>query len=357
MLQGTFSHEPPGTLSIFRLLGGHYPVHVADQIGQVALMPNGEWISSQEWCFDDIPDGARALFSCVPTVNKAVVAATVGASDAATAVGEQLGLLLRGFARTNQAASTRGIPTIGVSHGTVQGCITEHDVPMAGFDHEFTTKALFDSEVRAFMLGHIHRHQCWKSEGQLIAYPGSIGCFHYGEHGKKGFLLWQVGAEAVSCELQPTPARRTVDITFSGKPDMEVISSAVASNDLAGASVRVRWNIPEEDRHEVDRDAIERLLAGAAEVKLDGRILPVVRARAAGIARSNSVGDKVRVWARTVEAEAAPLLACLQLLQSQSVEEITERILDRQCLLDTEDTVEAVAVPLSETSPLLAVDP
>ena len=29
MLQGTFSHEPPGTLAIFRLLGGLHPVHVA----------------------------------------------------------------------------------------------------------------------------------------------------------------------------------------------------------------------------------------------------------------------------------------------------------------------------------------
>jgi exonuclease SbcD len=37
MLQGTFSHEPPGTLAIFRLLGGRYGVHVADRIGQVAL--------------------------------------------------------------------------------------------------------------------------------------------------------------------------------------------------------------------------------------------------------------------------------------------------------------------------------
>src|ERR1043165_5324150 len=33
MLQGTYSHEPPGTLSIFRLLGGRHAVHVADRIG------------------------------------------------------------------------------------------------------------------------------------------------------------------------------------------------------------------------------------------------------------------------------------------------------------------------------------
>src|SRR6202051_38997 len=34
MLQGTFSHEPPGTLSIFRLLGGRHEVHVADRLKQ-----------------------------------------------------------------------------------------------------------------------------------------------------------------------------------------------------------------------------------------------------------------------------------------------------------------------------------
>ena len=38
MLQGTFSHEPPGTLAIFRFLGGRHPVHVAERIG---LTPSG----------------------------------------------------------------------------------------------------------------------------------------------------------------------------------------------------------------------------------------------------------------------------------------------------------------------------
>ena len=96
MLQGTFSHEPPGTLAIFRLLGGRYLVHVADRIEQVALAANGQWISSPGWCFDAVPAGTQALFFCVPTANKAMVAAAVGATDAAQAVGEQLALLLQG---------------------------------------------------------------------------------------------------------------------------------------------------------------------------------------------------------------------------------------------------------------------
>ena len=159
MLHGTFSHEPPGALKLFRLLGGRFRVHVADRLQQVALMEDGCWQESQGWRFDLIPAGARTLFSCVPTVNKAVVAATVGPTEAADAVGEQLTTLLRGFAPINEAARAAGVPTIGVSHGTVYGCMTEHGVPMAGFDHEFTTGSLFNANAQTFMLAHIHKHQ------------------------------------------------------------------------------------------------------------------------------------------------------------------------------------------------------
>ncbi|WP_323003835.1 metallophosphatase family protein [Denitromonas sp.] len=255
MLQGTFSHEPPGTLAIFRLLGGRHPVHVAERIEQVALIAEGKWLASTDWCFDRLPAGARALFSCAPTVNKAAVAAAVGAADAAQAVGENLACLLRGYAPTHRAARRQGMPAIGVSHGTVFGCVSEHGVPMAGFDHEFTTGALFAAEAQAFMLGHIHRHQSWAAEGaaggQCIAYAGSIGRFHYGEEGEKGFLLWEVDADQARCMLEATPARRTVDIVFDGKPDLEALRATVAQLDVAGVFVRVRWTVADEDRHEV----------------------------------------------------------------------------------------------------------
>src|ERR1700687_266485 len=136
MLHGTFAHEPPGALNVFRLLGGRFRVHVADRLQQVALMDDSCWRESPSWRFEQIPPGARAVFSCVPTVNKAIVAAAVGAGEASAAVGEQLTALLRGYAPINEAARATGVPTIGVSHGTVCGCVTEHGVTMAGFEHE-----------------------------------------------------------------------------------------------------------------------------------------------------------------------------------------------------------------------------
>lgn len=327
MLQGTFSHEPPGTLNVFRLLGGKYPVHVADRLEQVALMPGGTWQASEGWRFERTPYDMRALFSCIPTVNKAVVAAAAGATEAAQAVGEQLAVLLRGFAPMNAAARARGIATIGVSHGTVYGCMTEHGVPMAGFDHEFTTGSLFEAGVSAFMLGHIHRHQTWEQNGRKIAYAGSIGRLHYGEQGDKGFLLWEIDADTARFELVPTPAKRTVEISFDGMPDMEELRKWAQDGAIAGAFVRVRWAMPEEDRHEIDRKAMEGIFRKAAQVKLEGRVIPVVRTRAAGISQQASIAAKVQAWAKATEAKAEPLLACLHALQERTPEEIVSNIL------------------------------
>jgi len=288
MLQGTFSHEPPGTLDVFRLLGGRFPAHVADRIQQVAWCPHG-WVTSDGWRFEALPAGAQVVLSCVPTVNKATVAAAVGAKEAAEAVGQQLAALLAGFGEINRRAAEAGVPTVGVSHGTVSGCVTEHGVPMAGLDHEFTTGSLFAAQASAFMLGHIHKHQAWERDGRLVAYPGSIGRLHYGEEDAKGCLLWDVSPQTASFRFIETPARRMLHLTFSGRPDMEAIRAAAA--EAAGVFVRVRWQIAEEERASVDRDEIERLLAVAAEVKLEGRVVPLLRARAVGISAMPTLAE------------------------------------------------------------------
>ena len=337
MLQGTYSHEPPGTLAIFRLLGGRYGVHVADRIGQVALLSAGSWRASGHWRFDDVPVGACVIFTCVPTVNKAVVAASVGAADAGVTLGQELTALLAGYGAINQAARRAQVPTVGVSHGTVTGCITEHGVPMAGFDHEFTSGALFAAQAQAFMLGHIHRHQHWEQDGRIVAYPGSIGRFHHGEQGDKGFLLWDVGAAVTSIELVPTPARRTVDLVFDGKPDVARIEAAMVEERLQDAWVRVRWTVADEERHEIDREAIKRALAGAADVQLEGRIVPIVRSRAAGISRCTSLIDKVRTWATVTGAKPEPLLGYLDTLSHQTPERIAADLLSRRPEPDAHD--------------------
>lgn len=346
LLQGTFSHEPPGTLSTLGLLGGRFSVHVADRIQQVGLTEDRRWIQSSGWRFAATPAGSRALFTCVPAANKATVAVAVGATEASQAVGDQLAELLRGFGGVNDCARALGIPTIGVSHGTVFGCLSEHGVPMAGFDHEFTTGALFAAHAQAFLLGHIHRHQGWHRDGsdgqQAIAYPGSIGRFHFGESGDKGFLVWEVRADGATYRLEPTPARRTIDITFEGRPDVGRMRDLLAQHEVRGASVRVRWTVAEEDRGSVDRAAIENLLADATEVKLEGRIVPVLRTRAAGVSRLANLADKVRAWARVADVAPDPMLGCLRALEAAGPEAIADRIL---CDPQSHDRVDSSVEP------------
>lgn len=331
MLQGTFSHEPPGTLRGFALLGGRYPVQVVERIGQIALGRDGQWQVSAGWRFDTLPDGCRALFSCVPTVNKAAVAAVVGAPAAAEAVGEHLSTVLRGFAPSHRAAQQAGVATLGVAHGTVFGCVSEQGVPMAGFDHEFTSGSLFAAEAQAFLLGHIHRHQRWERTGpcgpQCIAYAGSIGRFHFGEVGDKGWVCWTLAPEQVQCELVPTPAQPTLDIVIDGVPDPVALRAHLAGQALQGTRVRVRWQVAEEDAARVDRAGLLQVLGEAAEVKFEGRVIPLVRTRAAGLAAVASLPDKIRVWASVTEAPVEPLLECLAQLAAATAEDIAQQVL------------------------------
>ena len=174
---------------------------------------------------------------------------------------------------------------------------------MAGLDHEFTTGSLFAAEASAVMLGHIHRHQTWESSGRpdrLRRLDRAVPLRRGRRQGDAG-----VGGRAGPRvrRLDPTPARRTIEVSFAGAPDLDELRAIAA--DAQGAFVKVRWEIGEEERASVDRAAIEAALAGAAEVKLEGRIVPVVRSRAAGISKAATLDDKLLQWASVVGAVPA----------------------------------------------------
>lgn len=327
LLQGTFSHEPPGLLAMLAMIGAKHPIHYANRLEQVALTNNGTWLRSQDWRFESPPKDARLLCTCIPTLNKADLATAVGAAAAAQAIGDQLARVLAGYALGHLAARSSGVPVIALSHGTVHGCMTEHGVPMAGADHEFTSGALFSAEANAVMLGHIHKHQAWSNAGRLIAYAGSIGRLHYGEEGEKGFLMWDITTDHASLSHIPTPVRRTLDISFDGLPDMNQLRQFIQEHDLANTWVRVRWQVMEEERSHVDRNGIEQLLEGAAGVKLEGRVLPITRARAAGIARERTLSRQIERWAALTGVGVDELLPCLEQLQGTAPEDIATSIL------------------------------
>jgi DNA repair protein SbcD/Mre11 len=207
MLQGTFSHEPPGTLCNFELMATTRPICVAERVQQVSLnegrfYPSSGRVYSDEELREVLAIGADIVFTCLPTVDKGQLAAAAGAKEAGTGLEAVLGDYLVASGRVNQQLRAAGIQTVGVSHGAVNGCTTEHGVTMAGFDHEFSLGGLFEAERDAFMLGHIHKAQQRKRAGRVVAYPGSIGRFLYGEEGDKGFLMRDVEPGGAQADLR-----------------------------------------------------------------------------------------------------------------------------------------------------------
>jgi len=340
ILQGTFSHDFPGSLNVFKTLGGKFPVHVADSIGQVALIENGnhdgfEWYQNayekNDIVIDIISNRAyeiKALFSTLPPINKGHIAAMEG--DVAINAGEYVHDLCRGWSVINDQATAKGIPTIMVSHGTVNGSITEQGCPMHGNDHEFSTGTLFASKAAAIMLGHIHQTQVWTNqiaehgEVQVIAYPGSPGRLHFGELTDKGFLIWNVHNGHSTTDFITTPAKELLQIEFTEAPDMEQLK--VVAESAEGKHVRIRYVLNEEDRGSVSKNEIEALFADASEVRIEPSIKPITRTRAEGITKSNSISEKLKQWSEVTETNNDDMQEKLEELLTSSPDEILEDI-------------------------------
>lgn len=336
ILQGTFSHDAPGSLDVFRTLGGACPVWVADRIGQAALLRDdagrcrfvgsvGADLDIEALVNRSPSDTVRALISCLPPVNKASVLSATRAEDVGREAGTLIAELLRGWSVPHGLARAHGIPTLLVSHGTVHHAITEHGVPMAGLDHEYSSMTLFAAEASAVLLGHIHRRQSWHQDGRLIAYPGSPARLHFGEAAPKGFLFWTIEAARSDCRFHETPARVLLDLDSDGPPDLGRIARAAA--DLTpGTCVRVRYTVAEDSRAAVDRGGIERLFreAGAGEIKIEARIVPIERSRSAGINRLSSLAERLAVWCDATGAPAAALVRRLADLEALDTERLIQ---------------------------------
>ena len=120
MLQGTFSHEPPGLLRMFELIGAKHPITIADRVGSFGLADD---------CFEVLVSGKayRMVVTALPTLNKADIAALTAQSvgDAGNKAGQLISSIIEAFAAGNRMLHKQGIPTVLVSHGTVLNCIAD----------------------------------------------------------------------------------------------------------------------------------------------------------------------------------------------------------------------------------------
>lgn len=309
VLQGTHSHDRPGSLDILADLPTQHGITVLDDVGTYPVGP--------------------AMLLSLPSLNKA--------DPAIMAEGPRawVNRTLSGMARHAAMARDQGAPTILVTHGTVTGCTTESGYAMVSPDHEFSVEDLARAECDAVMLGHIHRHQSWRGvltpagNRTTIAYPGSLARLVHGHHDPVGFLIWDIEPGRAEFAFHPSPARQLLEITFSGPPSIEELRE-LARTVTPDDAVRIRYEIDEERATSVDKALIRELFAGAETVKIEARVLPVQRVRAAGIGRAATLAEKLGYWCTTTDSgqEHERLAQKLDLLMSQDVEQITSRLID-----------------------------
>lgn len=287
IVRGTSTHDAEGSISALDKLRTAYPVYVADRLEQVA------W--SQEFGFIQVAMlGAikpTAILSLLPSVTKAGLMAlsTGSVSDTSRDVGDLMRDVFHGWGVVNDQARAAGIPTILVGHGTVTGSQLSTGQTMTGRDLEYTTGDLQLAGADLYCLGHIHKAQNWGN----IFYSGSITRLNYGETEAKGFYIHDTESGS---QFYPTPARSMITIRTDSLPTPEILRDV-----QPGDSLRICYTVNEEDIAKVDEEELRAaaIAKGAADVKIEKRIIPIVRVRAEGISREHSREAKLMKWAET----------------------------------------------------------
>lgn len=310
VLQGTHSHDRPGSLDVLKAIPSPHTIIVADQ-------PEAVYVAGVRVC-------------CLPSLNKADPAIMAEGANAWSA------RTLAELGSENASLRAQGVPSVLVTHGTVTGCTTESGYALVSPDHEFSLEALAAADCEAVLLGHIHRHQSWPNvrtpSGGLttIAYPGSLARLVHGHHEPVGFLIWTLEpGQPAAFAFHESPARQLLEIAFDGPPDMDDLR-ALAATVQPDDAVRVRYTIDEEHVASVDKALIRELFAGAETIKIEPRVLPIQRVRAAGIGQARTLADKLRHWCDTTGSAAAFTRLCerLEALQTRDPGAIVASLVD-----------------------------
>jgi exonuclease SbcD len=334
LISGTLSHDAPGSIEAIgkACQGLPYPVYATDRPEQIRLLDSGRFVPNLA-SFDK----QVAIISCLPTITKANLMATLTGSIADTSrqTVDLVRDMLQGWGIINEQARTAGIPTVLVGHGTVTGSILSTGQTMAGKDMEYTTGDLMLAKCDLCCLGHIHKRQGW---GSNIFYSGSITRLNQGEQEEKGFYIHEVKDDYYpESRFFETPARIMKTLSPEGLPGVE-ITEDVQEGDI----VRIVYDVAEADVGKVDKQALidAAMAKGAASVKIEANIIPTVRVRAEGISREQDIYKKLEKWGATTDTAITEEIANkLTDLQQGEIEGIIEALYGRM----TDETVKIAA--------------
>jgi exonuclease SbcD len=336
VLQGTFSHDYPGSLNPLKEIHTRHPVHVADAPGIWLL----EWISGRkefQWISVSNKNAAASRLGevkpklvavCIPSLNRADPEVREnGAQNYLASLAARFGGIARVYRKAN-------VPVVLVTHGTVIGCYTESRHAMVSPDHEFSIEGLAAFSADAVLLGHIHKHQSWEHDGCQIVYPGSLAKLVFGHSDPTGYVAWNFddGARSISWEHVEIPSRIMAEFEYNGPPDLDELDAAAKKLTDGAASpvfARVRWEIDEEHAKRVDPRKVRAIFEDRGiTVKIEQRVNKVESVRAKGISDAMTTQERLGFYLVSIgdEEKLDPLTQRLNLVRDQSPETIVSMI-------------------------------
>lgn len=185
-------------------------------------------------------------------------------------------------------------PAVLVAHLNVAGS-DAGGFRLIGTDVEVTQEDLEAVGADIVLLGHIHKHQ---SFGPYVWYSGSPRRVDHGEETEtKGYIQATIGVGVEpQVMLRPTsiPPMQTIIID---------VPAATAATVIDGADVRVIVNVNEEDRSTFDEPEMRKAVGDkrALRFKVEYRVVPKQRVRAAHIREAKTDADRLMVHLQTLD--------------------------------------------------------
>lgn len=227
------------------------------------------------------------------------------------------------YVRTTAAELDPALPAVLAGHFSVQGAELGGSERASLIAHEpkLTVGQLAQPGIDYVALGHIHKFQdrneeaFRRGEGPPVVYSSSIERISFKEHdAAKGFVIVEITmtpeGKRTTYEFVPTPARRflPIEVDARGADDpTRAILAEIARHDLAGAVVRVRYRVTEDQAKLVDPTALREALAPADTAAAVERAVEVVeRQRRTAVHRETTLAEALERYVAQHEA-LAPL--------------------------------------------------
>ena len=333
------NHEAPGEVAELRRLRTRHGVSATEDPCVLTLGAHGD---------PRLPVVVQAL----PWPRKSHLLRWLGAGADPERVRNETGVsmqdLLRGLGRDAARARLAEVaafvprpPVVLGAHVSVKGASSDSDQPLIGLDIEVSLVDLALAEPDFGFLGHIHRPQEWIFGGVPFAFCGSPRRTSYasGELIPKGFIVAEFeDGQLLRWWREATPATPMILVEAAWSPGeppellgglgflQRVVSGGVwkfsdatpsplVATDIRGAEIRFRYVVDadhaENARRGAEEYAADLVAAGAAEVKLEPRPRPVVRARAPEVAAAATPEEKLRKFLVQAGEEAPRVEALL----------------------------------------------